>query len=160
MKKRFKHRLLPGRSSLRQGGVLVEVSIAMGLAAVVALIVMRASLLALSNNQWTIMQTLTDAFLTRETALSNRVPVTDLTASNSAWPDRSSDDPPIRQQTIELGKLAGGKPVTATLARFRTNETAPGASETPIEVWRLYSVLYYNIDGKEYFKSRSTLRTR
>ena len=140
------------------GSVLLEVSIAMGLAAVVALVVMRASLLALSSNQWTIMQTLTDAYLTRESALSNRVPVADLTAAPSAWPDAAVDDPPRNEQTVEVGRLAGGKPVTATLTRFRVNETPVADTDTGLAVWRLHSVLTYQVADQQYVKSRSTLR--
>src|SRR4051812_41897248 len=93
-----------------QGSVLVEVSLGMGLTAVLALILMKASLLALSNTQWTVMQTLTDAYLTRETALSHRVPVADLTGADSKWPDQNVDDPPRLVQAVELGKTAGGYP--------------------------------------------------
>lgn len=142
------------------GSVLLEVSIAMGVAALVALMMMKASLLALSNNQWTIMQTLTDAYLTRETALSNRVPVGDLTAENSLWPDQESDEPPQSEQTVEIGRLAGGRAVTARLIRFRMNETPAETSDVALAVWRLHSVLSYSVGGKEYLKSRSTLRTQ
>jgi hypothetical protein len=138
--------------------MLVEVSMAMGLAAVLALILMKASLLALSNNQWTIMQTLTDAYLTRETALSHRVPVADLTGAASAWPDQAVDDPPNAVQTVVLGKTAGGQVINASLTRFRVNETSVDDADTGLSVWRLHSVLTYKIGGKEYVKSRATLR--
>src|SRR5688500_14058911 len=100
-----------------QGSVLVEVSLGMGLTAFLALLLMKASLLALSNNQWTVMQTLTDAYLTRETALAHRVPVADLTAPSTKWPDAAVDDPPRLVQTVELGKTAGGHAVNGTLTR-------------------------------------------
>ncbi len=97
------------------GSLLIEVSLALGLAVMLALVMMKASLLAISGNQWTVMQTLTDAYLTRETALSNRIPWVDLTATGSPWPsmDASAD------QTITLGKAAGGSLIQATLTRFR-----------------------------------------
>ncbi|MDB6072509.1 MAG: hypothetical protein JWO89_149 [Verrucomicrobiaceae bacterium] len=131
---------------------------AMGLAAVLALLVMKASLLALSNNQWTVFQTLTDAYLTRETALSNRLPLADLTGASSQWPDSAMDSPPRLEQNISLGKLAGGKAVDAVLTRFRVNETPNMDPDTGLAVWRLHSVLSYTVGGHRYFKTRSTLR--
>ncbi len=140
--------------------MLVEVSLGMGLASALALILMKASLLALGNNQWTIMQTLTDACLTRETALSHRVPMADLTGPASAWPDEAVDDPPRSVQVVSLGKTSGGYAVTATLTRFRVNETPPADTDTGIAVWRLHSVLTYKIGSDSYVKSRSTLRVQ
>ena len=137
--------------------MLVEVSLGMGLASVLALLLMKASLLALSNNQWTIMQTMTDAYLTRETALSHRVPVADLTGVESAWPD-AAGDPSRLVQTVSLGKTAGGHVVNATLTRFRVNETPVDDADTGIAVWRLHSILTYKIGENEYVKSRATLR--
>jgi hypothetical protein len=127
-----------------------------GLVAVVALIVMKASLLAISNNQWTIMQTLTDAYLTREIALSNRVPVAEITGANSLWPDAEGATPP--EQTVTLGRLAGGQAVSGTLRRFRVDETPEDEVDTTLSVWRLHSVLTYKIAGKDYMKTRTTLR--
>ncbi len=153
---------IPSRRRLgprhEQGSLLLEVSVAMGFTALLALMVMKASLLALSNNQWTIMQTLTDAYLTRETALSNRVPLADLTGATSQWPDATADDPPKLQQPVTLGKLVNGKTVEATLTRFRVNETPVPDADTGIAVWRLHSVLAYQVGEKQYVKSRSTLR--
>lgn len=137
--------------------MLAEVSLAMGLAAVLALLLMKASLLALSNNQWTIMQTLTDAYLSRETALSHRVPMEVLTGENSPWPDPEESDPPRAEQTVSLGRIAGGLNVDATLIRFRVNET-PDENSGGVSVWRLHSVLSYSVAGQRYVKSRATLR--
>lgn len=126
----------------------------MGFAAVVALVVLRASLLALSSNQWTTMQTLTDAYLSRETALSNRVPMADITASPSDWPLQEDAAP----RTISLGKVAGGNTINGTLTRFRVNQAPVTNAVTGLAVWRLHSVLSYKVDGKKYVKSCSTLR--
>lgn len=144
-------------STGRRGGILIEVSLAMGFTAVLALIVMRASLLALSNNQWTIMQTLTDACLTRETALAHRVPASVLTGADSPWPDLA-DGSARREQAVSLGRLAGGREVGATLIRFRINETPAADEGTGLSVWRLHSVLRYTVGGQTYVKSRATLR--
>lgn len=139
--------------------MLMEVTVAMGVAVFVAMLVMKGSLLALSGNQWTIMQTLTDAYLTRETALSNRIPMAALTAPNSAWPDAGADNPPHSVQTVTLGILPGGQVVQAQLTRFRLNETQTENADTSIAVWQVVSILSYTAGDKPYVKSRSTLRT-
>lgn len=136
----------------------MEVSVALGFAGLIALLMLKASLLSISGNQWTIMQTLTDAYLTRETALANRIPLADLTGAATAWPDPTIDDPPRNQQTVVLGKLAGGHEVQAELTRFRVEETNAANTDTPLSVWRLHSILTYAIGGHQYVKSRSTLR--
>ncbi|HRH96672.1 MAG TPA: hypothetical protein PLB55_12090 [Prosthecobacter sp.] len=147
---------LPCRQRLRPyGSLLIEVSAALALTSALALIIMRASLLAISGNQWTIMQTLTDACLSRESALANRLPFADLTSAQSSWPDLAAD--PVPDQTVTLGRVAGGHAVQGTLKRFRTAEVAANA-EAPLTVWRLHSILSYHIGSQEYMKSRSTLR--
>jgi hypothetical protein len=104
------------------------------------------------------MQTLTDAYLTRETALANRIPLADLTKEGSAWPDPEVDDPPESRETVILGRTAGGNTVEAVLIRFRVNETDETDPDTGLQVWRLHSILNYTIGEKSYVKSRSTLR--
>lgn len=152
-------RLFQARSSRRTGSLLVEVSVAMGLATMLALVLMRASMISISSNQWTIMQTLTDAYLTRETALANRTAFADVIASGSAWPNQALDIPPVSEQTVTLGKLPGGKAVTGVLKRCRVAET-PQGSAMPLAIWRLHSVLVYQVGDEVYSKSRSVLRVQ
>jgi|APTNR8051073442_1049403.scaffolds.fasta_scaffold05569_4 hypothetical protein len=140
-----------------RGSLLIEVSAALALTATLALVIMRASLLSISGNQWTIMQTLTDAYLSRESALANRLPFADLTGEASAWPDLANEEMPVAPQTVTVGRVAGGQVVQGTLRRFRTSEVASNM-EAPLTVWRLHSVLSYNVGSQEYVKSRSTLR--
>ncbi len=149
---------LLNRQHLRaRGSLLIEVSASLALTATLALVIMRASLLSISGNQWTIMQTLTDAYLSRESALANRLPFADLTSAESAWPDLNHDEISVPEQSVTLGRIAGGQPIQGTLKRFRTSEVASNA-EAPLTVWRLHSILCYNIGSQEYVKSRSTLR--
>lgn len=152
----MKVRLHPSRS--RKGSLLIEVSLALGLTVMLALELMRASMLALSGNQWSIMQTLTDAYLTRETALANRMAFADVTSANSVWPDLTEVDT-LEGETVTLGKLPGGVPVTAHLKRCRTAEVMQN-NDLPMTIWKLHSVLTYNIGEKEYTKSRSILRVQ
>ncbi len=141
--------------SRQRGSLLIEVSAALALTLALALVIMRASLLSISGNQWTIMQTLTDAYLSRESALANRLPFADLTGDLSSWPDLAVD--PVPEQTVTLGRVAGGQEVNGTLKRFRTAE-ASTVAEAQLSIWRLHSILTYRIGSQEYMKSRSTLR--
>jgi hypothetical protein len=146
------------RQRLKRGAMLLEATMAMGLASVLALVLMKASLIGLTGNQWNVMQTLTDAYLTRETALAKRMPLADITAANSPWPDPTTDVPPRQETTVSLGKIAGGTAVTGTLIRFRANATQQDDAAMATSVYRLYSVLSYKVGDKVYFKSRSTIR--
>lgn len=149
------HRLFYG-SVMQQGSILIEVSIAVAFAAFLGLFTMKASLLAISNNQWVILQTLTDAYLTRETALSLRIPLANLTDLDSPWPNQEGVAP--TKETVTIGLLPGGAPVQAQLTRYRFDVTQPDAVDTGISTWRLHSILEYYVGGQRYVKSRSTLR--
>jgi hypothetical protein len=145
-----------------RGSLLIEVSLGMWLASMLALLIMRASLLALGSNQWTIMQTLTDAFMTRDVALANRLPMADLTAPNSPWPDTGQNETRF-EGMVSLGRLAGGTEVTGRLVRFRVSgsDEAPEDEGAPtLEVWRLHSVLTYQVGENTYVKTRAVLRTQ
>ncbi len=135
----------------------------MWLAAMLALLLMRASLLALDSNQWTIMQTLTDAYMTRESALANRLPVADLTAAGSPWPDVAANEARF-EGVVSLGRLAGGTEVNGRIVRFRVNsapeDEALGAGAPDLAIWRLHSVLTYQVGEHTYVKSRAVLRTQ
>jgi hypothetical protein len=144
------------RAAKQRGSVLVEVAVAVGFAAFLGLFTMKASLMAISNNQWIILQTLADAYLTRETALSVRIPVADLTGPSSPWPDQGVATPLV--ETVTVGRLPGGGEVRAQLTRYRVDVTQPGAVDSGISSWRLHSILEYTAAGQRYVKSRSTLR--
>lgn len=138
----------------------MEVSVALGLTVFLALMLMRGSLLAISGNQWIVYQTLSDAYLTRETALANRIPMSELTASTSLWPDQNKDNPPFSAQTVTLGVLPSGKTVQAQITRFRTNETPSDTVDLTMNVWRVHSVLTFAVGESTYAKTRTTLRTQ
>lgn len=149
----------PGiRDPRTSGSLLLEASVALGLVTTLALLLMRGSLLAITGNQWAVMQTLTDACLTRETALATRLPFADITAEGSLWAVPVSLGE-VAGQPVTLGRLAGGQAVGGTLRRFRTAEPVNG-TETGMSAWRLHSVLTYKIGENDYVKTRSTLRTR
>jgi hypothetical protein len=139
--------------------LILEATISLAFASALSLLLLKSAMVGLSSNQWTVMQTLTDAYLTRETALASRTPLADILGADSPWPDPESDVPPRNESTVDLGKIAGGNSVTGQLVRFRTNETSADDSSTGTAVYRLYSVLSYRVGGKDYYKTRTTLRT-
>jgi hypothetical protein len=155
----MRHVLRSRRRRSQRGSVLVEASIALGAATLLALMMMKATLLAIGGNDWTTMQTLTDALLTRETALANRVPFAEITSGTSLWPD-SAGNVAGEPQTIEIGRIMGGAPVTATLIRYRVNQANATDPDVNLAVWRLHSVIQYNVGPNQYVKSSSTLRAQ
>lgn len=149
----------PARARRTGGSFLLEVSIALGAAAVLALLLMKASLLAISGNQWASVQALTDAAITRESALANRVPFAVLTSEGSAWPDAATGVPAF-SEPVTLGRLMGGVPLTGQVSRFRMRAEADAQTETNLTFWRLHSVIRYTVGSNTYVKSTSTLRVR
>lgn len=133
---------------------------------VVAMLMFKASRSVTATQQWTVVQSVTDAFMTQETALGNRMPFDDVTAAASPWPVY----PTMSTTTVTVGRLPGGIPITATLNRTRqpdTNNliTAGGTGTTTtnpagLEAWKLQSYLIYEIGSRSYVKSRTTLRVR
>lgn len=147
------------RSRGNRGSLLLEVSVAMGAAAILALLLMKSSLLAISGNQWASLQSLTDAALTKEAALAQRVPFADLTSATSLWPDAAAGIPSTGQSVV-IGKLTGGKPLPGTITRFRVSATPNDDTEAGLTLWRLHSVLRYKVGQNDYVKSSSTLRVQ
>ncbi|WP_038162990.1 hypothetical protein [Verrucomicrobium sp. BvORR106] len=142
-----------------RGSLLLEASIAMGAAAILALLLMKSSLLSISGNQWASVQSLTDAALTKEEALARRVPFADLTSATSLWPDAAAGIPSTGKSVV-IGKMTGGNALPGTITRFRVSATPTDDTEAGLSLWRLYSVLRYRVGQKEYVKSSSTLRVQ
>ncbi len=141
-----------------RGSMLLEVSIGLALTAFVAIATLKQSMLAISAGQWAAMQAVTDAYLTRETALATRLPYNQLQQS-SHWPPVSSTT------TVTLGSIAdpagnGTLSVTGQLTRSSSTEIIRADNLPEVHLIRLDSVLNYKIGGQAYLKSRSTLRTR
>lgn len=131
----------------------------LGMTALLGLVLMKGAMLALSGNQWTTLQTLTDAYMTKETALAKRTPLADITAPVSPWPD-GTQTLPQTSTMVTLGKLPGGIAVTGQLTRFRINATVGDDTVAALTVWRLHSILRYKIGEKDYVKNISTLRAQ
>jgi hypothetical protein len=109
---------------------------------------------------------MSDAFITRESAMASRIPFEDLVGSSSPWP-RS---PTVSTTTVTMGQLPGGALVTGTLYRTRipdpNNLPAAGGTGTETsnpggtESWQVQSILSYTAASRPYVKSRTVLRIR
>ena len=153
------------RRSIR-GSMILEVSIGFGVLLSVAFLMLKAAGSVSSGQRWTVMQAMTDAFMTKETAVGNRWPFDEFKANGSPWPTF----PTLSQETVVIGKLPGGIPITANLRR--TKYPAPnnladsgggGSSNSnpaSTEGWKLQSLLTYKVGSRNYVKSRTTLRVK
>ncbi|MCF6237750.1 MAG: hypothetical protein L3J79_02885 [Candidatus Marinimicrobia bacterium] len=133
---------------------------------VVSLLLLKAAISVTTVQQWTVVQGMSDSYMSREVARAKRVPYEDFLAAGSEWPVLGSET----TQSVEIGRLPGvplGKPVTGTLRRIRVpadNNLAESGTTitnpTGVEVWRLQSYLTYTVSGRDYVKSRTVLRVR
>lgn len=150
----------------RRGFVLVEATLSMAILTILGLVLLKLSLNVLHPRQWALQQTVTDAYMTYERAYAQRVPFDTITSNTSPWPVY----PNTTQSTVELGRLPGDRPITGTVYRSRTadpgNLPADGGTGTAasnpagMKVWRLQSVVSYQIGGRQYIKSRTIVRTQ
>ena len=158
--RKFRH------SASQRGSMIIEGAIAYGVLVILALLALKSSITVTSAQQWTLVQGITDAFMTQETALGNRWPFDDIKATGSPWPQY----PTITTTSVMIGKMPGGNPIMATLKRTRQPDpnnlaTAGGSGDEftnpgGMEAWKLQSFLVYEVGDREYVKSRTTLRIR
>ncbi len=161
-------KLIPIRSrkSRSRAVALLEVTIGLGMLVGVSLLLLKSSMSATSMQRWTVIQGMTDAYMTGETAIAKRMPYADVIASNSRW----AVYPAVNEETVEIGRLPNGIPVTAVVRRTRMPDdnnfyTAGGngtvdSNPSKMEIWRLQSLLTYTLSGREYVKSRTVVRMR
>ena len=139
----------------------------MGLLTFIGLILLKLSLNILQPRQWSVQQTVTNAYMTYERALAERIPFENLVDNDSPWPLF----PDIAQEEdVVLGRLPGGRAVEATITRTRipydNNFPIDGGSGSlatnpaAMKVWKIQSVVTYEIGGRSYAKSRTILRSQ
>jgi hypothetical protein len=146
--------------------VLLESMLALSILTVLGLVLLKLSLSILAPRQWTLQQTVTDAYLTYERALAERIPFENLLAADSPWPQH----PLVTTTEIEVGRLPGNRPIMGTVSRTRFpdpgNLYLDGGSGTvatnpaAMKVWKAQSVLTYRIGTRSYAKSRTVLRSQ
>jgi len=155
------------RNRKRQSAmVLIEISVGLGALLIIAILLMRHSINVATMDRWTVMQSLTDTYLTREVALAKRYPFSEFTGGSTLWPTF----PSTAESSIEVGRLPGGEPVIATLYRTKkpsdNNMSTAGGSGTETtnptntEAWVLQSYLTHEVGQRNYLKSRSVVRSQ
>ena len=140
---------------------------AMALLSVAGLLLFTLSLNVIQPRQYALQQILSDSYLTFERSKAERIPFDSLLAPNSPWPDNSAD-PATSTQTVEVGRLPGGRVVTGVVTRTRiadANNVPDGQDVSPtnpasMEIWRVQSILRYEIAGRTYVKSRTVVRAQ
>jgi len=152
--------------SLRRGFLLVEATISMSILSLIGIVLLKLSLNVLHPRQWTLQQTVTDAYMTYERAYAERIPFNDLVLNTSPWPVH----PASTSETVEIGKLPGGRPIMGRVVRTRfanpNNYPIDGGSGTvstnpaAMKVWRVQSILTYKIGERDYVKSRTVIRAQ
>jgi type II secretory pathway pseudopilin PulG len=154
------------KSRSRRAFVLIEATLSMAILTIVGLVLLKLSLNVLHPRQWALQQTVTDAYMTYERAYAQRVSFESITSSTSPWPIY----PDASEETIELGRLPGNRPITGTVFRSRTADPGnlpkdggtgtTGSNPAGMKVWRLQSVVSYQIGGRQYIKSRTVVRSQ
>ncbi|MFT5469142.1 MAG: hypothetical protein ACI8UO_004257 [Verrucomicrobiales bacterium] len=148
------------------GVALLEASLGVAGLVLLAFILMILSIRAVQAQHWTVMQTLSDSYMSREVALGRRVQFSELTSETGPWPaapNKSSDE-------VSIGVLPNGKSVKAIRWRTRLADSknlaaagGTGNSESnpvKLETWKLQSYLIYRIGERSYVKTRTIVRTR
>ena len=146
--------------------MLLEAVYAMTFLAGLALVLLKLSINVTAPRQWTLQQTVSDAYLTYEKAWAQRLSFADLLAADSPWPEY----PAKSEVEVEMGRLPGGTPIQGTVVRTRVpdpnNYPADGGTGTTttnpagMKVFRFQSLLTYEVGGRSYVKSRTVVRSQ
>ena len=146
--------------------LLVELALSLSILTLLGLTLLKISLNILEPRQWTLQQTVTDAYMSFELATAERIPFENLTAINSPWPAF----PTTNTAPVELGRLPGGRSISGTVTRTRTpdpgNYPIDGGTGTlatnpaAMKVWKVQSIVTYKVGTKTYAKSRTVLRSQ
>lgn len=144
---------------------------------VLGIVLLKLSLNILAPRQWMLRQTVTDAYMSYERSLAERVPFESLLAATGNSNLTANDVPcwPIFPQTstirnVPIGILPGGLAITGTVVRTRIPDTgnypidggtgSVATNPAAMKVWRAQSVLTYTVGTKTYAKSRTVLRSQ
>jgi len=139
---------------------------AMVVLSILGLTMLKMALNITAPRQWTLQQTLTDAYMSYEKAFAQRVPFEVLTDTDSPWPVF----PQKSEAQVEVGRLPGGRLLTGTVVRTRfadsNNFSSAGGRGTAttnpagMQVWRLQSIIRYRIGTRDYVKTRTVIRVQ
>ncbi len=142
---------------------------AMSLLSVTGLLLLKLSLNVIHPRQYALQQILSDSYMTFERSKAERIPFATLLQPGSPWPAY----PAIATETVEIGKLPGGRAVSGSVTRTRIADTNNYPSEgdsnsvgtvasnpAAMKIWRVQSILRYEISGRTYVKSRTLVRAQ
>lgn len=139
---------------------------ALSLLSVVGLLLLKLSLNVVHPRQYALQQILSSSYLTFERSRAERIPFENLLAIDSPWPAY----PTVSTETVEIGKLPGGVAVSGVVTRTRIadaeNYPVDGGTGTvavnpaAMKVWRVQSILRYEISDRTYVKSRTLVRAQ
>lgn len=150
----------------RRGFLLVETAISMSILVFIGLMLLKLSLNILYPRQWTMQQVVSDAYMTYERAYAERVPFNEAVAAGSPWPWF----PDVATEEVEMGRLPGGRPLMGTVTRTRIpdpnnfpidgGEGTSATNPASMKVWRLQSIVSYEVGSRRYLKSRTVIRSQ
>jgi type II secretory pathway pseudopilin PulG len=158
--------------SRKRGFLLVEAMISLSILTVIGLVLLKLSMNILAPRQWIMQQTIADAFMSSERATAERIPFAALTGAASPWPNFATGGIAIIERPIgalpdatAAGRLVQG---TVTRTRFADANNLPinggvGTAVTnpaSMNIWRVQSVLTFNVGPNQYVKSRTVLRSQ
>ena len=163
----FKHIFPLGKAGSPQWGfVMVEAMIALSILTVLGLVLLKLSLNILHPRQWTMQQSVSDAYMTYERAYAERIPFESLLAANSPWPVY-----PLTVSTVvRIGALPGDVAINGTVVRTRIADTGNypidggtgtlASNPAAMKVWKAQSILTYVVGNRTYAKSRTVMRSQ
>ena len=151
----------------------MEAMISLSILTVLGLVLLKMALNILNPRQWTMQQSVSDAYMTYERAFAERVPFDALLAANSPWPEF----PATIATSVEIGRMPrilpdfpDGVPIMGTVVRSRfadlgnyPNDGGVGTLDTnpaAMKVWKAQSVLTYTVGNRTYAKSRTVMRSQ
>jgi len=143
------------RGSFACGYLLVEAMMTMSILTVLGLVLLKLSINILHPRQWTLQQSISDAYMTYERSFAERVPFDTLTA-NVIWPTYPAT---ATTNNVRLGALPGGGAITGTVYRTKTAQVIAD-NPASMQVWQVQSVLTYVVGNRTYVKSRTVIRSQ
>lgn len=152
--------------------MLVELSLAVTLLLFISLWAFRTNLQTIRPRNWAMVQAISDAYMTGPLAAAEAIDFNELLSSTSDWPTYpNSQTTNVTIGSLPLGDAAAGvRVITGVLIQTKrpapNNLPSAGGTGTvttnpaQVESWLVQSHLTYSVGGRDYIKSRSTVRTR
>jgi hypothetical protein len=167
---RFSERKHKATSSRKGGFLLIESTVSLSILTILSLALLKLSINVLHPRQWTMIQTLSDSYMDRERAWAQRIPFGYILLPAAApgtqpvWPllpATSVVNPVVLGNLPNQLNGAAGNQISGIVVRTCEEITPVAGNVTGMSVFRLQSVLTYNVPGKgTYIKSRTVIRSQ